>query len=139
MKNAKQSTTHKKEVRYYTICTNIDIETGEILNNTKDYIKINKKTSYERTKTRCTKTITTKWKHNGQQELKFWTNKKRKLDIFNLIEVEETGDIFLAVGRVKIKSYESAVVYPFVTPSNTVLNSSKLSSSTTIAMPPHCV
>ena len=33
--------------------------------------------------------------------------KKKKLDIFELIEVEETGDIFLALGRVKIKSYKS--------------------------------
>ena len=33
--------------------------------------------------------------------------KKRKLDIFNLIEINETGDIFLAVGRIKIKSYKS--------------------------------
>ena len=33
--------------------------------------------------------------------------KKRKLGIFELVEIEETGDIFLAVGRIKIKSYES--------------------------------
>ena len=33
--------------------------------------------------------------------------KKRKLDIFDLVEISETGDIFLAVGRIKIKSYES--------------------------------
>ena len=33
--------------------------------------------------------------------------KKRKLGIFDLIEVQDTGDIFLAVGRIKIKSYES--------------------------------
>ena len=33
--------------------------------------------------------------------------KKRKLDIFDLVEVSEKGDIFLAVGRIKIKSYES--------------------------------
>ena len=33
--------------------------------------------------------------------------KKRKLDIFDLVEVKERGDIFLALGRIKIKSYES--------------------------------
>ena len=33
--------------------------------------------------------------------------KKRKLDIFDLVEISDTGDIFLAVGRIKIKSYES--------------------------------
>ena len=33
--------------------------------------------------------------------------KKRKLDIFDLVEISETGDIFLAVGRIKIKNYES--------------------------------
>ena len=72
MKNAKkQSTAHKNEVRYYTISTNIDIETGEILINTKNYIKINKKISYEKTGTRHTTTITTEWKHNGQQEFEF--------------------------------------------------------------------
>ena len=27
--------------------------------------------------------------------------------IFDLIEVEDTGEIFLAVGRIKVKSYES--------------------------------
>ena len=33
--------------------------------------------------------------------------KKRKLDIFDLVEIKETGDAFLAVGRIKIKSFES--------------------------------
>ena len=37
--------------------------------------------------------------------------RKRKLDIFDLVEVTDTdterGDIFLAVGRIKIKSYKS--------------------------------
>ena len=33
--------------------------------------------------------------------------KKRKLDIFDLVEIKETGDVFLAIGRIKIKSYES--------------------------------
>ena len=71
MKNEEQSTAFKNEVRYYTISNNIDIDTGEIIQNTKNYTKINKKINYERTKTRCTATITTEWKHNGQQELKF--------------------------------------------------------------------
>ena len=33
--------------------------------------------------------------------------KKRKVDIFDLVEIEETGDIFLAIGRAKLKRYES--------------------------------
>ena len=33
--------------------------------------------------------------------------KKRKLDIFDLVEVTERGDIFLEIGRIKIKSYKS--------------------------------
>ena len=72
MKNEKQSTAYVNEVRYYTISNNIDVETGELIKNTKNYIKINKTISYERTKTRHTTTITTEWKHNGQQELEFW-------------------------------------------------------------------
>ena len=71
MNNAKQSTAFKNEIRYYTISNNIDVDTGEVIKNTKNYIKINKKISYERTKTRHTTTITTEWKHNGQQEFEF--------------------------------------------------------------------
>ena len=71
MKNEKQSAAFKKEIRYYTISNNIDIVTGEIIKNTKNYIKINKKISYERTKTKHVTTITTEWKHNGQQEFEF--------------------------------------------------------------------
>ena len=57
MKNEKQSAAFKNEIRYYTISNNIDIDTGEMIKNTKNYIKINKKISYERTKTRHVTTI----------------------------------------------------------------------------------
>ena len=40
MNNAKQSTAFKNEIRYYTISNNIDVDTGEIIHNTKNYIKI---------------------------------------------------------------------------------------------------
>ena len=46
MKNEEQSTAFKNEIRYYTISNNIDIETGEVIKNTKNYIKINKKIFY---------------------------------------------------------------------------------------------
>ena len=59
MKNDEQRSAFKNKIRYYTISNNIDVETGEVIENTKNYIKINKKISYERTKTRCTTTITT--------------------------------------------------------------------------------
>ena len=42
MKNEVQSTAIKNEVRYYKISNNIDIDTGEVIKNTKNYIKINK-------------------------------------------------------------------------------------------------
>ena len=71
MKNAEQSTAFKQEIRYYTISINIDIDTGEVIQNTRNYIKINKKINYERIKSRQVTTITTEWKHNGQQELEF--------------------------------------------------------------------
>ena len=71
MKNEEKSTAFKNEIRYYTISNNIDVETGEVIKNTKNYIKINKKISYEKTKTRHVTTITTEWKHNGQQEFEF--------------------------------------------------------------------
>ena len=70
MKNEKQSTTFKNEMRYYTISNNIDVDSGEIIKNTKNYIKINKKISYERTKTRHVTTITTEWKHNSKTKKK---------------------------------------------------------------------
>ena len=54
MKNEEQSTAFKNEIRYYTISNNIDIDTGEIIKNTKNYIKINKKISYERIKSKAT-------------------------------------------------------------------------------------
>ena len=71
MKNEKQSTAFKNEMRYYTISNNIDVATGEIIKSTKNYIKINRKISYERTMPRHITTITTQWKHNGQQEFEF--------------------------------------------------------------------
>ena len=71
MKNEKQSTAFKNEIKYYTISNNIDVETGEVIKNTENYIKINKKISYGRTKTRHITTITTEYKHKGQQEFEF--------------------------------------------------------------------
>ena len=71
MKNEEQSATFKNEIKYYTISNNIDVDSGEIIQNTKNYIKINKKIRYERTKTRQITTITTEWKHNGQKEFEF--------------------------------------------------------------------
>ena len=35
MENEKQSTAFKNEIRYYTISYNIDVDTGEIIQNTK--------------------------------------------------------------------------------------------------------
>ena len=66
MKNEKQSTAFKNEISYYTISNNIDVDTGEVIKNTKNYIKINKKISYERTKTRHVTTITTEWRAFGR-------------------------------------------------------------------------
>ena len=43
MKNDEQRSAFKNEVRYYTISNNIDVDTGEVIKNTKNYIKINKK------------------------------------------------------------------------------------------------
>ena len=43
----------------------------------------------------------------GKENLNTELIKKRKVGIFDLVEIELTGEVFLGIGRVKLKSYES--------------------------------